>query len=140
MGVSVGEFGAEGFRLPRWLVVVVGGVYVALSLYVASGGVDDFSMIPITGMLFWWGMYDWLLSSDRPLPAYFSMTFWVYCLHGVITGWFLASTIYLLGKTDLVAMLASCLSICGSLAVCLTLGLIIKRYLPKAYAVLTGGR
>lgn len=140
LGVSIGEFGAERVRLPRWLVVISGGVYIALSLYVASGGVDHFSMMPISGILFWWGLYDWLLLSDRALPSYFSMSFWVYCLHGVITSWFLASTSYLLGKTDLVAMFASATSICGSLAICLTLGMAVKRYSPKAYTVLSGGR
>ena len=140
LGVGIAEFGVENRRLPKWLVATIGGLYFATSLFVASGGVAGSRMVPILGILFWWGLYDWLMSSDGQLPTCFSMTFWVYCLHGVITAWFLASTGYIFGKTSFVAIFASCFSVVGSLAICLAMGIWMKRSSPKAYAILCGGR
>lgn len=151
VGIGVAQLELAERKLPTWAVALSGICWFGLSTigalakagYLQSSivGTHLLPLAALSGIVFWWGLYDrfiWRYSGE--LPQIFTLTFWVYCLHGVITGWFLASTSYLIGKTDLVAMLASCLSICGSLAVCLTLGLIIKRYLPKAYAVLTGGR
>ena len=93
------------------------------------------------GIVFWWGLYDRLpLSRHGNLPACFRLTFWVYCLHGVVTGWILAPVVFLLGKSDGVAMLASFLSVCGALVFCLATGLFMKSRFPNAYAVLSGGR
>ena len=140
LGVGIAEFGVERIRFPRWLVIVFGCIYIALSVYVASCGVDCYAMVPLSGVLFWWGLYDWLMSSYRHLPACLSMTFWVYCLHGVVTGWFLAGTLFVLGKTNASAMIASFASIFGALAISFAAGYYVKKMLPRFYNVLTGGR
>lgn len=140
LGVGIAELGIERLRIPRWLVIASGCTYFASSLYVGLGGFDNFAVIPVSGVLFWWGLYDRFMLSDRPLPSCFFITFWVYCLHGVVTGWFLSGTLFVFGKTNASVMVASFASIFGALAVSLTTGHYVKKSLPRFYYVLTGGR
>lgn len=125
------------------------GVLIAFRAMKEAGYIGSIGGMPenlaplaaLSGMLFWWGLYDRIsLLRNGELPECFQMTFWVYCLHNGITGWILASVLYLLGKSEWVGMLASFLSVCVSLIFSLAVGHFMKRRFPKAYAVLTGGR
>ena len=151
VGMGVSQLALENRRIPNVLFAFAGIGWGALSVF---GGMERAGwlslayvttfMLPIVsllGILFWWGLYDRLSYCSRgDLPGCFKMTFWVYCLHGVVTGWILSLTLYLLGKTEWVAMVVSFFSVCGSLAICLVVGLFVKRNLPKVYVVLSGGR
>ena len=151
VGMGVSQLALETRRMPNLLFAFAGVGWCALSVLGAMERAGWFSttrtlayVMPfaaLSGILFWWGLYDRLSCLRRgDLPGWFKMTFWVYCLHGVVTCWILAPTQYLLGKSEWVAMLASCLSVFGSIVFSLATGQLVKHYFPKVYVVLSGGR
>ena len=152
VGMGASQLAIENRRMPNALFVLAGlgwGALVVLGAMdkagclVASNVVTPYMMpfAALAGIMFWWGLYDRLLCLRcGDLPECFKMTFWVYCLHGVVTAWILAPVGYLLGKSDWVAMLASFLSVCGSIGFCLVVGQLVKHRFPKFYALLSGGR
>ena len=151
VGMGASQLKLEDRKIPVWVVVLCGICWLGLAIcgamekagYMESSIVGNWlgALAALAGVLFWWGIYDlWSINKSCELPVCYKMTFWVYCLHGVVTGWFLASVSYLLGKTELVAMLASCVSVIGSLVFCLASGRFMKHRFPKLYLVLSGGR
>jgi surface polysaccharide O-acyltransferase-like enzyme len=151
MGMGIAQLGIEKYKMQNWCFYAVGAGWVSIAILGALAASNLLEMeivaeylLPVCsllGILFWWGFYDRVqILKKEKLPECFRMTFWVYCLHGVITGWFLASILFLLGKSEWVAMLASGVSICGSLIVSLVAGFLIKRQFPTIYGILSGGR
>ena len=150
-GMGVAQLSLDSKRMPKCGVLLSGLCWMGLATigamekagYLALNAVSD-SLVPImslAGILFWWGFSDLFpICKQGELPDCFKMSFWVYCLHGVITGCFLAAVNYILGKSEWVAMVASLFSVCGTLAFCLSIGLFVKHRFLKAYAVLSGGR
>lgn len=151
VGMGIAQLGIEKYKMHNWCFYAVGVGWVSIAIlgalessYFLEMDIVTKHLLPVCslwGILFWWGFYDRVqILKKEKLPECFRMTFWVYCLHGVITGWFLASILFLLGKSEWVAMLASGVSICGSIVVSLVAGFLIKRQFPTIYGILSGGR
>ena len=140
LGIGIAETGWDERNMPGWVWMAAGGVYLAASIGAALGQEWLKPAIQISGVMFWWGLGEMLIKQDKELPQLCRMTFWVYSMHGVITGYFLSGTLFVLGKNSLGAMAASVLSIAGVLTICLTAGVLVKRRWPKIYGVLSGGR
>ena len=151
VGVGASQLALENRRMPNALfafagigwggLVVLGAMEKASCIWKVGVSEHLAPLAALSGVLFWWGLYDRLSQCwTAKLPEFFKLTFWVYCLHGVVTAWILAATSYLAGKSEWVAMLASFLSVCGSIVFCLVAGMLLMRRLPKFYALLSGGR
>jgi hypothetical protein len=149
--MGIAQLGLDKYKMHNWFFNVVRVCWVSIVILGALEASNFLEMDVVTkhllpicsllGILFWWGFYDRvLILKEKKLPECFKMTFWVYCLHGVITGWFLASISFLLGKSEWVAMLASGVSIVGSIVVSLVAGFLMKRQFPTIYGILSGGR
>ena len=150
-GMGAAQLALDGRRMPNMAFAMVGISWFMLIVlgaaekagYISAIGVLTYlaPVAALVGILFWWGLCDrFSACTTDKLPECFKMTFWVYCLHGVVTSWILASVGYLLGKSEWVTMLASYLSVCGSLVCCLVVAHFVKCRFPEMYAVLSGGR
>ena len=97
-------------------------------------------LIPVFGIAFLWFGYDlaakWL---GEPQP-WMRKTFWIYCMHGPIMGYWLSGGLYVLGKSDVVALALMMTGPLYALLVCLTFSILVQRLMPSFYALLTGGR
>lgn len=128
--------------IPCWLSVCAGLVYVGLAVLGSLGYSISGNLVPIFGILFFWTSYDYFLS---PLivrhPSFLRVpTFWVYCLHGPLMGYFLAGIPFVCGKSDVSTFLTMLISPPLAICACLSAAKLCKRWLPRLYALLNGGR
>ena len=93
---------------------------------------------PLLGVLSWYGIMSCF--NCGALPECMDMTFWVYCFHHAVTGWFLSGSLFMLGKTDSSAVITSLITVTGTLVVTMASGYSVKKMLPRLYYVLVGGR
>ena len=152
LGMAASAFGLALKRLPiwAWVLAVLGwGTLCAATALVQIGAWPEAwphlpavvgRLVVPCGMLAALGLYDALGCANWTLPRFATKTFWVYCLHGVLTGYFISGSYFVLGKNNVVS-LAICI-LCPFLAIALTLliGVLTERWLPKVYAILTGSR
>lgn len=126
-------------RCPRISCAVSGALYVASGVYVASGNALPCAMIPMFGIVFWWCLYDTLPKINWPQWLLRS-SFWVYCMHGSIMGYFLGGGAYVLGKTDATTVAIACVSPAAAIFVCIFTKEAVRRFCPAMHDVLNGGR
>ena len=147
-GISLAVFGFETkWRTPRTLFWASGAVFAAICVWnaLATAGTcpapHQFALAaaPVPGIVFAWSLSQRILRGGR-LPECFGMTFWVYCLHGALTGWALAGVSFAMGKTGVSAMVASFISIAWALGASLISGFFLKKRLPRVYSAMSGGR
>ena len=67
-------------------------------------------------------------------------TFWVYCLHGVLAGYFLGGGLYLFGKNDTISLSLMLVAPWINIAVCFLAAALMRKTAPRALEVLSGGR
>ena len=147
LGMAVSAFGVERCRLPRMVTVgcAVGwlGVTVACSAaHVGWWGGWPFigRLLAPLGILMVFGLYDEWGCAAWALPNVFRKTFWVYCLHGSICGYFTAGGLFVLGKSDAVSIVLTIVAPAAVTVVCLFAGILVERWFPRVYAILTGAR
>lgn len=150
-GMVVASRNWTEIKLPRLVVVLAGSIWLAASLtkslHMAS---IDFcsptiyrhivSLIPLGGIVFMWGLYDYTALSTVKARPIFKDTFWVYCVHGSLIGWVMAVGKFLLGKSDGATILVMFISFGFTLVGCYWLSRLLKAMNPVVYRVLTGGR
>lgn len=147
LGMSLSELRLMKRRLPRfWTVGVVFVWFICVVLWTRFSILEQEPtipfqhLIPLLGGLMWFGLYDWFGERIRFSVLLERKTFWVYCLHGVLVGYFVSGGYFILGKTNAVSIILALLSPVLVLAICLGGGIICERYLPRVYRVLVGGR
>lgn len=134
---------AERKRMvPYWLSICFGLAYVGLAAFGSLGYSISGNLVPIFGILFFWTSYDYFNSSiiARHSPLLNVPTFWVYCLHGPLMGYFLAGIPFVCGKSDVSTFLTMLVSPPLAIGVCLSAAMLCRHWLPRVYALLTGGR
>lgn len=125
LGMSLGELGLMQRQLPRlwtigiglaWFVGVI--IWTRLSILEQQPTIPFQYSIPLLGGLMWFGLYDWFGERIRFSVLLERKTFWVYCLHGVLVGYFVSGGYFILGKTNAVSIILALLSPVLVLAVC----------------------
>ena len=91
---------------------------------------------PFAGILFLWSIAGW----DGLFRDFMKPTFWVYCLHMPLTAYFLSGPLFVFGKGDVSTFLIMLLMPWANLAFCLAAAHAARRFAPRVYALLTGGR
>lgn len=122
-----------------WILLPCGAVYVFLGVYMALRHQLPFNLIPVFGFAFFWALYDFLPAVSWP-GTLLKSTFWVYCMHGSIMGYFLAGGVFLLGKTNVTTFFIMLLSPFLALAFCLACRAVLLCCFPAVYEILNGGR
>ena len=137
LGMGAADWMAADRRLPRGAAIACGVAWAGLALAKAMGvscGLER--LIPLAGILFFWSVADWAnLCCDFMKP-----TFWVYCLHGALAAYFLSGPLFVFGKSDVSTFLIMLLMPWANLAFCLVAAHAARRFAPRVYALLTGGR
>ncbi len=140
LGASAADVLASGYRMPRIGVALAGLGWVVFSLMSAFGKPFLPQLIPVFGVTFLWFGYDWIADRLGEPKGWMKQTFWIYCLHGAIMGYWLSGGLFVFGKKDIVSVLLMLTGPIYAILVCMTAAIIVKRLLPKLYAFLTGGR
>lgn len=157
IGLALAQFPVEAWRLSRLFmlntlaVYSVGSVMIALivSGYLPIEGalkrvaLDrlEYAIVPIAGILFFWGLYDQLVfASSHVLPWGLKQTFFIYCLHEVICEYLMAAAKFILGKTDAVTLCCSFTVPFISISFCVFFAMIIHRLSIRSYSIVCGGR
>lgn len=157
IGLSLAQFPVEKWRVSRRLLIVslvvyaVGSVLIALivagylpieaSLKSTAINRLECVLVPIPGILFFWGLYDRLPSwHSNTLPWGLRQTFFIYCLHEVICIYLTSLAKYVIGKTDLVTLCCSFTVPFLSFFLCALMATVVHRLAPKAYSIICGGR
>lgn len=129
----------------------VGLLWLALVVIVASGQTGCFTdtvktilsgVMQVGGIGILWSVYDvWSEECPKkPLPRFMERSFWVYCLHGPLGGWFVAASLFLIGKDDVSSVCIAVFAPMLTILVCLWLAWFCNRVMPRMYSVLTGAR
>lgn len=151
LGMAVSAFRLEEVRIPKAVVALSGIVWLVFSAFVIQNRLVDaawnpclrewFRIAPLFLIVVWWGGYDVFPHMlPEKLPEFFSWRFWVYCMHHPMTGW-CGGIVYaivghgLVGRCVYQIVLAPIV-----LGVCLLAAYLVRRSMPKAFAILNGGR
>ena len=134
----------------RPFLLLSGLLYLALATFeslCAAGWIDAGFWrvalkrnIPFAGIPFWWVLYDVLLDKTSSAPTFFNDTFWIYCIHQMFVGYIIGAGFYILGKGDVVSLVLMAGSVIISAILSLLSAQAIRKYFPKAYRFLSGGR
>ena len=96
--------------------------------------------IPFVGIPFWWVLYDVMFDRSSSLPTYFNDTFWIYCIHQVFVGYVIGAGFYIWGKGDVVSLVLMAGTVIAGTVLSILSAQTVRRYFPKAYRLLSGGR
>ncbi len=95
----------------------------------------------LLGIVVFTGMYDnWGGGGGWNIPSALYNTFWIYCLHHSIALYVKIAIVHCIGETNCVTLVATLISFSIALGVSAVLGVLCRRYFPRAYAILVGGR
>lgn len=96
---------------------------------------------PLVFVISYWYLGD-KLSQRLPtkLPLVFSLGFWIYCMHHPITGYMSAFYHLVFGHTLLADWFGQFTAFFAVFVICSWMGLIVKRFLPRLFTILSGGR
>lgn len=147
LGMCLGELGLMQRQLPRLWTIGIGLVWFVgvitwtrLSILEQEPTIPFQHSIPLLGGIMWFGLCDWFGEHIRFPAVLEEKTFWVYCLHGVLVGYFISGGYFVLGKTDFVSVLLAVVSPALVLTACSGGGILCERWLPSVYRLLVGGR
>lgn len=143
LGMGLERWIAENRRLPRGAAVLCGVVWLALMVTNGVRHATGQEILPICNSLialfsiaFFWSIADW-----APLyRGFMKPTFWVYCLHWPIVGYFRSGSWILLGRNDASALITLFVLPFVTFAVCFCAVYLAQRFTPRFYALLSGGR
>lgn len=130
------------------LCAVAWGVCALAPLpWIFSGGEAPFAanllrqVSPFFTLAALWGFGDWL-SARLPdkLPEVFSLGFWIYCMHHPVAAYVGAMGHAIIGESVAAKCIAQAFAWAVTFAVSAVAGLAAKRYMPKTYGLLCGGR
>ena len=143
LGMGLERWIAENRRLPRVSAVLCGVVWFALMVTNGVRHAMGQEVLPICNHLislfsiaFFWSIADWA-SLYR---GFMKPTFWVYCLHWPIVGYFRSGTWVLFGRNDASALFTLFVIPFVTFAVCFGAAYVTQNFAPRLYALLSGGR
>ena len=96
--------------------------------------------IPFAGIPFWWTLYDVLFDKTSSLPTCFNDTFWIYCIHQAFVSYIIGAGFYIFGKGDVVSLVLMAGSVVISTVLSILSAQMTRRYFPRAYMLMSGGR
>ncbi len=149
-GLGVAGLDWGRVRLPWWIFMIVSIFWGGLILFGTLSALDwrvlPFPMVylvrvlPLVGILFWVGFYDCCKGAAWRFPRGMTKTFWIYCMHGSLVGYFTVGGYYLIGKTNTISIVLAILAPVPTIMVCALCYSICERIFPKTTRLLTGGR
>lgn len=150
-GILVAKCRWETLRVSSSLWICAGVVWAAVSILKVTQVAGFIKLptvvyekmlmlIPCGGILFFWGLYDRVWLRHRSVPQWMRATFWVYCFHSIPGGYILAGMKGVFGKSDGVNVLTMFVAILSVPLLSYGASWLVKRSIPCAYAILTGGR
>ena len=135
VGMAVSAFRLEERRI-HWSAAFVG--------WIGWWACWHFGLIrafPFFIMLALWGSVDGLFRFlPQEVPAWMCTSFWIYCCHGPVCGWLGGISRALLGKSVAAYLVQVSTLWAMTIAFCLALAGLTRRYLPQVYNTLSGGR
>lgn len=139
MGLANRKWDLNG-SIKRGGAILLGSLWVGVSVLMALGSWHiPLNINPMLGCLFLWMIYDCVLVKDIP-KWMLNKTFWVYCLHGCLAGYFLSGIPYVIGRTNLVTFGVTVITPVLMLVICILLSKACLLLFPKLYNLLCGGR
>lgn len=150
-GILVAKCRWETLRVPLSLWIFAGVVWTVVSILKATqvAGYTELPsviyekmlmLIPYGGILFLWGLYDRMGLDRWQMPRWMRATFWVYCFHSIPGSYVIAGMKGVFGKSDGVNLLTMFIAIVSVPLLSYAASWWAKRTMPRAYAILTGGR
>ncbi len=138
MGILCAKWNLLDASFPRWTGCPLAAAWGFLLLF---GNEFADRSLPMLGCLFVVWAYDNVgsLRAWSPPPVA-KETFWIYCSHQVIAAYFTSACFALFGKSDLVTFSLMFLTPPVVIGLSLAMAMSVKRLMPKAFYVLTGGR
>lgn len=150
LGVACAKGHWEQIRFPWWVLSLMATLWVPSVVVVSGYGNLLYGLfaniisgaIQVGGICVAYGLYDVVASwGERGrVPSFMARTFWVYCLHGPVGGWFVASSLFLIGKSDVASVSIAIGMPLITILACLFAGWFCERLVPRLYHVLTGMR
>ena len=136
-GMGAVDLIGENRRLPRGAAIACGVLWIALAFLDACGCAGWARRLnPFAGILFLWS----IAGLDGLFRDFMKPTFWVYCLHMPLTAYSLSGPLFVFGKSDVSTFLIMLLMPWANLSFCLVAAHVVRRFSPRVYALLTGGR
>ncbi|MEM1326321.1 MAG: acyltransferase [Bacteroidota bacterium] len=128
-----------------WIIFVVGRVIFDSETWLSIG---IWRPLLLTleygiGIVSIWTGYDYLNQNknmDRPLPAYLGFAFFLYLAHEPLLTIFKKLLLKVLGNGSLGQLLTYFAAPTLVIVLCIAIGMLLKRSVPKVYGILTGGR
>ncbi len=150
-GILVAKWRWETLRVSSLLWMCAGVVWTAASILKATQVAGFIKLppvvyekmlmlIPYGGILFLWGLYDRIGLYRRQVPQWMRATFWGYCSHSIPGGYIIAGMKGIFGKSDGVNILTMFVAIVSVPLISYGASWLVKRSIPRVYAILTGGR
>ncbi len=150
IGMALALFNWQGIKIPKNVFCATAGIWmvwaIALSLE-AAGVISSLSCLSyvqyvfcLSGIIVFCGLYDCCHGIKWHVPCELYQTFWIYCVHYLITSYIKRGLVYCLGKTDFIILLSTLISFFVALVFSAYSGVFIRKISPKFYSVLTGGR
>ncbi len=151
LGIFLGAYSDSFFarkKIPLLgvLIFLFAGVMLAVMWAGADAGYWtisywEYTLTPILLGAGIWGLYDHVESRiPNHLPVFVWWSMWLYLIHSLVAGWFLAAMRFLLGKSDYMMVWLPFVNILFTTTVTILFGYWIKRRWPKLFAVCCGGR
>jgi len=135
VGMTVSAFRLDEREMPYWLTVV------SFLGWIVLHGLGDVKYFPFFIIPALWGAIDRVLPYlPEKVPEWMTLTFWLYCCHGPVSGWIGGGYRAFLGNgvgSYLVQLTTMWLVVT---VVCYLLAFVTKMCAPKLYTILNGGR
>ncbi len=134
MGLALKNWGDFRFQKLHF------GIFALLYFSLIALQTPAYHLLPFVGILFWVSVYDCFRGDTWHIPQGLHKTFWIYCLHGSLVGYFTSGGLFLFGKSDCVSILLAVLAPIPTIALCVLAYTISNTLLPKTTKLLMGGR
>jgi len=135
-------------RIPVWLCILCGTCYVLFAVYESMVHISilkpywilSYPWKVYCAIIFWAGLYDVCSKQADRIVKYIPMTFFIYCLHQPVLGYFRSFSRFFFCDSGTVLLLNCILSFLLTLTLCIFISKIFERICPKTYKFLIGGR
>ena len=135
LGMCASAFRCEERRVPVLVIVICALSAVVCIIWQWIVVYPFFSIVAV------WGAFDMVLRKlPQRLPTWMSMSFWIYCCHGPVSGWVNAVFNAVFGNMVFGYCFTIPTMVFANVCICLLLAIVCKKASLRAYQFLSGGR
>ena len=135
LGMCMSAFKCDERNLSVWTTIILAAIAIVCMFY------KWVAIYPLFAIAVIWKATDAIMRFvPQQLPLWMSMSFWIYCCHGPVSGWMNALFKTIFGTSSLGYAFSSATMWFVTVCICLSGAYLCRRFFPKTYMVLSGGR